>query len=48
MAHVFLGALAADYLAGMGELPTGARLVRIFRAAQLKRREWSWLWHVFA
>ena len=47
-AHAFFAALAADHLAGMPERPGGARLARTFRATELKGREWSQLWHVFA
>ena len=47
-AHDFFNALAADHLAGMPERPSGARLARTFRSAQLKGREWSQVWHIFA
>ncbi|MDE0179642.1 MAG: hypothetical protein OXP36_13740 [Gammaproteobacteria bacterium] len=47
-AHDIVASLAADHLAGMPERPSGAALARTFRATQLKGREWSQLWHVFA
>ena len=47
-AHSFFAALAADHLAGMPERPDGPRLERTFRSSELKGREWSQLWHVFA
>ncbi len=47
-AHDFFAALAADHLAGMPERPRGARLAHTFRSTELKGREWSQVWHVFA
>ena len=47
-AHDFFADLAADHLAGMPERPSGARLARTFRSTELKGREWSQVWHVFA
>ena len=47
-AHAFFAALAADHLAGMPERPSGAQLARTLRSSELKGREWSQLWHVFA
>ncbi|MYC89474.1 MAG: hypothetical protein F4X22_14750 [Gemmatimonadales bacterium] len=47
-AHDFFAALAADHLAGMPERPSGSRLAHTFCSAQLKGREWSQVWHVFA
>ena len=32
----------------MPECPSGARLARTFQSAELKGREWSLVWHVFA
>lgn len=47
-AHAFFAHLSGAHLAGMPDRPTGARLARLFRAAELSPRERSQLWHVFA